>query len=273
MTTQLENAPLGKKTSYVSQYQPSLLFPVSRAAQRKLIGITEDLPFSGVDIWNAYELSWLNQQGKPQIAIAEFVYACDSEYLIESKSFKLYLNSFNQTKFKNLDEVKAALEKDLSAATHATVTVSLITYNQFHFTEFSEFQGDCIDDLNISTDVYQPTPDFLTTEEPHINETLYSYLLKSNCPMTDQPDWGSVLIQYEGRKINQEGLLKYIISMREHREFHEQCVERMYKDILERCEPEKLTVYARYTRRGGLDINPFRSNFAKTPQNLRQCRQ
>lgn len=269
----VEKSPLKAKSEYIEHYQPNLLFSIPRLEKRQEIGIHDQLPFSGVDYWNAFEISWLNPQGKPQIAVAEIIVPCESTHIFESKSLKLYLNSFSQTTFDNISEVKQTISNDLSQATHTTITVNLFHPDQLSQQQFSNFSGSCLDDLPISTDCYQTNPDFLTTSDNFVEEKCYSHLLKSNCLVTKQPDWGSVFIHYHGPQISAAGLLKYIISFRQHTEFHEQCVERMFQDIMSRCKPERLTVYARYTRRGGCDINPFRSNFEKPYLNLRIARQ
>jgi len=257
--------PLGQATQYPSHYSPELLFPIERKSSRSLLGIKENLPFSGVDIWTAYELSWLNTKGKPVVAVGEFSFPCHSLFIVESKSFKLYLNSFNQTQFLSIDEVKQRLEKDLSALVKATVLVHLYSLDQSTSNESSlhniySLEGVCLDEIDLDVAQYHPSPELLIADQSTIiSETAYSHLLKSNCPVTGQPDWASVVIQYSGAKINHEQLLAYIISFREHQDFHEHCVERIFCDIQQRCKPESLTVYARYTRRGGLDINPYRS--------------
>lgn len=268
-----ENSHLGKVTKYVQTYSPQLLYPIARTLGRDKIGLTEKIPFGGVDIWNGFELSWLNPKGKPEIAIAEFRFACMTPNVIESKSFKLYLNSFNQTRFDSFEIVQKTLEKDLSLCAQAPVFVRLITQNEFNKQVVGDFEGFLLDHLDIETDSYHVDASFLTTENLIVEETLYSHLLKSNCLATGQPDWGSVLIKYKGKKIGHEGLLKYIISYRNHSGFAEHCVEHMFCEILEKCQPEKLTIYARYTRRGGLDINPFRSNFEQPSFYDRQARQ
>jgi 7-cyano-7-deazaguanine reductase len=252
--------PLGQQTEYVSQYDASLLFPIPRTKSREQLGITGDLPFYGRDIWTGYELSWLNDKGKPQVAVAEFSVPCDSPAIIESKSFKLYLNSFNQTRFSNLAAVQKYLERDLSAAAGANVAVSLQLQADSVLLIDTTFVGESLDELDIEVDSYHPNPDFLSVGTDEVQETLYSHLLKSNCPVTGQPDWASLIVEYRGKKIDREGLLRYIISFREHQDFHEHCVERIFMDISAGCKPEFLSVYARYTRRGGLDINPFRSS-------------
>jgi 7-cyano-7-deazaguanine reductase len=252
--------PLGQKTAYISEYNPALLFTIARQESRDLLGLKADLPFYGVDLWTAYELSWLNTMGKPEVAVAEFVVPCDSPFIIESKSFKLYLNSFNQSQFNSFNDVSACLVKDLSYAADAPVQVDMRPLHESFLLVSNDIGGICLDQLNISADTYHPHPDFLSIDSAiQVKETLYSHLLKSNCPVTGQPDWASVFFQYRGSKINHENLLRYIISFREHQDFHENCVERIFMDIVERCKPEFLSIYARYTRRGGLDINPFRS--------------
>ena len=270
-------SPLGKPAAYQTQYQPSLLFPIARQGKRDEIGVSGTLPFFGVDIWNAYEVSWLNARGKPQVAIATFTVPADSPNIVESKSFKLYLNSFNQTKLADTDALLQLLRKDLSAGFGATVHVTLTTADAFAEQKIQEPQGLLLDRLDIEVDEYQPNPSLLKADlnQVVIEETLVSHLLKSNCLVTGQPDWGSVQIHYVGAAIDQESLLRYLISFRDHNEFHEQCVERIFMDIMRNCAPQKLSVYARYTRRGGLDINPWRSNFStgQPPSNWRQARQ
>ncbi|WP_035051550.1 NADPH-dependent 7-cyano-7-deazaguanine reductase QueF [Andreprevotia chitinilytica] len=274
--TEAQHSPLGKAVSYVTQYDPSLLFPIPRQGKRDEIGVTGTLPFMGVDIWNGYELSWLNPRGKPQVALAVFRIPADSPNIIESKSFKLYLNSFNQTKLQNSEALATLLRDDLSQAAGAPVNVELIEAERFTGQKFAELDGYCIDNLDIEVDTYSPQPGLLKCDEADapVDEALVSNLLKSNCLVTGQPDWASVQIRYIGQPINRESLLRYLISFRNHNEFHEQCVERIFMDILRDCKPLKLAVYARYTRRGGLDINPYRCNFnGPLPTNLRTARQ
>ncbi len=268
--------PLGKTTAYPSAYDASLLCPFPRQVKRDDIGVTGALPFSGYDIWNAYELSWLNAKGKPIVAMGEFHIPCTTPNLIESKSFKLYLNSFNQTRFSDLTQVAERMSEDLSAAAGGEVTVSLTEAGSFHSGIIENLPGTCIDDLDIAVDSYVLDAALLAgaaNDEKQVSEDLHSHLLKSNCLVTNQPDWGSVLIRYQGGRIDHEALLRYLISFREHNEFHEQCVERIFVDLMRYCRPQKLTVYARYTRRGGLDINPFRSNFEDSVANTRLARQ
>lgn len=267
---------LGKKTTYTDQYAPALLYPIPRCHKRHELGLTDNLPFNGVDIWNAYELSWLSPSGKPVVAMGEFRVPCTSPRLIESKSLKLYLNSLNQSSFADFATVGRTLADDLSTVVEAPVEVKLFTVNEQtdHFT--NQLPGDCIDDLDITVDSYELNPSLLSEAANHdaiITKTLHSHLLRSNCLITSQPDWGSIVVRYHGPRIDPEALLRYLISFRRHNEFHEQCIERIFCDLLHYCQPELLTVYARYTRRGGLDINPFRSNFETTVANLRLPRQ
>lgn len=276
MTNTAEFSPLGKSSAYETQYAPALLFPIARQQKRDELGLTGTLPFYGVDIWNAYELSWLNLRGKPQVAIATITAPADSPNIIESKSFKLYLNSFNQTRLASIDELRALLQQDLSAGFGAPMQIKLSSPDGFSALTMGELDGVLLDRLDVEIASYTPDPGLLTATHGHapVEEKLTSHLLKSNCLVTGQPDWASVQIHYVGDQINQEGLLKYLIGFREHNEFHEQCVERIFMDIWRQCAPQKLAVYARYTRRGGLDINPWRSNFSgQPPLNLRTARQ
>lgn len=267
------NSPLGKQSPYIATYSPELLFPIPRKIKREEIGINEPLPFDGVDIWNAYEISWLDLKGKPRVAIGMFTFPCSSPNIIESKSFKLYLNSFNQTRLSGIDEFKKIVVEDLSRAAGAPVDVDVTLIGNGNAKVNEQLSGETIDHLDIVVDTYVVAPELLHAEGEWCEERLHSDLLKSNCLVTGQPDWASITIAYAGKKIDREGLLKYLISFRCHHEFHEQCVERIYADIMHYCKPEKLTVYARYTRRGGLDINPFRTNSGDTPANIRLTRQ
>lgn len=266
-----DSLSLGKPTDYISHYSPQLLQGVPRSINRQQIKLNENqpLPFQGYDLWNLYELSWLNNSGLPVVAIAEVKVAADSRCLIESKSFKLYLNSFNQSHFAYSTIVEQTLRKDLQECAEGGVEVTLIpincTYNN------AALPGINIDQQDITIDNYQLKPNLLegaTNWQQQVNETLNSHLLKSNCLITNQPDWASVYIDYQGPQINREALLRYLVSFRQHNEFHEQCVERIFCDILHYCQPSELTVYARYTRRGGLDINPMRTNAANAEQKL-----
>lgn len=272
-TAPMETLILGKSVKYIEQYTPSLLQGVPRALNRQELNITQQQPFTGKDIWNGYELSWLTEKGKPQIAILRCDIPFDSPNLVESKSFKLYLNSFNQTKVKDKQSLIHMLQTDLSQCAGKSVSVKLFSPSEFSQYQISEFRGECIDDLDIEVERYSPQENILSHYSDTTSETLFSHLLKSNCLITSQPDWASISIRYQGKRMDRESLLKYLISFRQHNEFHEQCVERIFCDILQQCQPEKLTVYARYTRRGGLDINPFRSNFESDADNVRLARQ
>lgn len=258
-----ENSPLGRTTAYRSDYAPELLFPLPRQVKRDELGLRADaLPFVGEDLWNAYELSWLGPRGKPVVAIGQFRVPAHSPNLIESKSFKLYLNSLNQTRFDSIGAVQDVLAADLSAAAGAPVSVALQDLQTRPGREYGLPAGECLDQQDIDVSEYGPVPGQLSADASRHDDDclLYSHLLKSNCLVTGQPDWGTVFIRYSGPAIDREGLLRYIISFREHNEFHEQCVERIFNDILTHCAPASLAVWARYTRRGGLDINPFRTS-------------
>ncbi|GLQ89483.1 NADPH-dependent 7-cyano-7-deazaguanine reductase QueF [Dyella flagellata] len=274
MTTP-EHSPLGKHTVYADRYDPSLLFPIPRQSKRDEIGVHTPLPFQGVDVWNAYELSWLDMRGKPMAGVAEFQVPAHSPNIIESKSFKLYLNGFAQEPLANVAALSALLQQDLTRAAGAVVTVTIRPPRAAQHV-FADLEGESIDELPVSIDYYgPPRPEYLRTDKHAglVEESLVSDLLRSNCPVTGQPDWGSVQIAYRGAPIDREGLLRYLVSFRTHNEFHEQCVERIFVDVMKHCAPERLSVYARYTRRGGLDINPFRSTQQAMPGNLRGARQ
>ncbi|WP_242604237.1 NADPH-dependent 7-cyano-7-deazaguanine reductase QueF [Legionella beliardensis] len=256
-----KESELGKKSDYDSTYNPSRLYPIPRAGKRQEIGIDPaSLPFVGFDCWNHYEVSWLNEKGKPIVGIAEIIYDCNSPKLIESKSLKLYFNSFNNMKINSKLELESIIQNDLEKRIESEVLIKIYSLEEARqFTTIQPFTGESLDVLDVECSVYLVEPNFLSTSHELVEEILYSDLLKSNCLVTNQPDWGSVQIAYKGRKINREGLLKYLISFRNHNEFHEQCIERIFVDLMKYCKPEKLTVYGRYTRRGGLDINPYRS--------------
>ena len=277
-----EHSPLGKASAYADQYDAALLFPIARAGKRLELGIDGTPPFFGADLWTAFELSWLNLRGKPQVALAHITVPCETPNIIESKSFKLYLNSFNNTRFADAAEVQARLRADLSeaawrgAAHPATLGVKLLLPELFERERVQELDGLNLDRLDIECTQYTPAPELLTAQldESPVSEVLVSHLLKSNCLVTGQPDWGSVQIRYSGPQIHQEHLLQYLVSFRNHNEFHEQCVERIFMDLWTRCQPIKLAVYARYTRRGGLDINPLRTSHPQQlPANTRTARQ
>ena len=289
-----EQSQLGKATAYPDQYAPQTLFPIARQPQRSELGMTAGtaLPFTGADLWTGYELSWLNPRGKPQVALVQVTVPCETPCIVESKSFKLYLNSFSNSRFASADEVRQRIAEDVGAAVWqpvasvsqqasggappSTVGVRLVLPEQFAEQSVQELEGLSLDRLDVECSDYQPAPHWLRadTAESAVTETLTSHLLRSNCPVTQQPDWGDIQISYSGAPIDQEGLLRYIVSLRNHNGFHEHCVERIFMDILRHCRPSRLTVYARYTRRGGLDINPLRTNHpGPLPPNVRTARQ
>lgn len=270
-----DHSPLGKATAYADRYDPGLLFPIPRAAKRAEIGVGTPLPFHGTDIWNAYELSWLDMHGKPQVAVAEFRVPATTPNIIESKSFKLYLNGFAQEPLASAAALRALLQQDLTTAAGDVVEVILHPPRAAAHA-FADLEGESIDALPVAIDDYgPPKADYLRADAGGgvVEESLVSDLLRSNCPVTGQPDWGSVQVAYRGAPIDREGLLRYLVSFRTHSEFHEQCVERIFMDVMGRCVPERLSVYARYTRRGGLDINPFRSSGPGAVGNVRGARQ
>lgn len=253
---------LGRETKYTDIYDRDLLVGIPRKLAREQIGLFKDMPFSGGDLWNCYEFSWLSPKGKPEVRIVQFFIPFDSENIVESKSVKLYLNSYNGTKFIDENEVIARLKRDLERATNSNIELSVKSLSQFSSGKLVMFDGVCLDALDIEASEYNVNPKLLklSDDQDIVEEVLYSNLLKSNCLVTNQPDWASVQIKYQGRKINHKSLLQYIISFRNHSEFHEQCIEHMFNDIMKQCLPVELTVFAKYTRRGGVDINPYRTN-------------
>ncbi|TRX74925.1 NADPH-dependent 7-cyano-7-deazaguanine reductase QueF [Pseudomonas mangiferae] len=272
-----EHSPLGKASAYIADYTPSLLFPISRAPKWQELGLAADrLPYQGVDYWTCYELSWLTPSGKPVVAIGEFAIPADSPNIIESKSFKLYLNSLNQSAFADAEALTAVLRRDLSAVAGAPVAVRVRTLAEVEAEGVAALPGRCIDELDVAITHYEhPRAELLRSEAGEaVDEVLHSHLLKSNCPVTGQPDWGSLVVAYRGsRRLEPASLLAYLVSFRQHADFHEQCVERIFLDLLALLAPEHLTVYARYVRRGGLDINPYRSTHPLQTDNRRLARQ
>jgi 7-cyano-7-deazaguanine reductase len=256
--------PLGQEVTYKCQYDSKLLVGIPRSLARDAIDLPIELPFKGFDVWNCYELSWLNNKGKPCVKILQFIVPAESEYLIESKSVKLYLNSFNGTKFSNKQEVNKIIQQDFSSVSKSEVVVILRDLEELCAEPLNSFEGINIDGLDVEITDYDVNADLLNTLHAGevVAETLYSNLLKSNCLITNQPDWASVQIKYRGKQIEHKSLLRYIVSFRNHNEFHEQCVEHMFYDIMQRCAPEELTIHAKYTRRGGVDINPYRTNLS-----------
>jgi 7-cyano-7-deazaguanine reductase len=280
---QLAASPLGQRTPYPERYDASLLYPIVRAPLRATLGITGQPIFFGADLWPPYELSWPNPRGTPQVAVAHILVPCESTHIIESKSLKLYLGGFSDTRFPNAEAVRGRIERDLSAALWAEgdarmpAVVRLVMPEAFDRQAVQEMDGLLLDRLDLECEERDaPAPELLTAafDEQPVQETLTSRLLKSNCPVTGQPDWASVQICYTGSQIDQAGLLRYIVSFRRHNEFHEHCVERLFMDIWTCCRPAKLVVYARYARRGGIDINPWRTSHPRAlPPDVRTARQ
>ena len=270
----LSAAPLGHATSYPDTYDPALLFPVPRAPQRQEIGITAALPFTGSDQWTAFELTWLDERGKPEVAIVSFEVPASSTAIVESKSVKLYLGSFAQTRFTGPDAVTAAIVRDLSAAVDAPVPVTLVAPSAFARLRIAELPGASLDGLPVAIDRYEVDPSALAALGPLTDETLRTDLFRSRCPVTGQPDFASIAIAYRGPRIDRAGLLRYLVSYRHHAGFHEHCAERVFVDVMAACRCETLSVHMRFTRRGGIDINPFRTNAGvPAPPNVRTARQ
>lgn len=267
----LTYSALGKKSDYETIYNPDKLFSIPRQNNRDKIGIHANaLPFYGFDCWNHYEVSWLNKKGKPIVGIAKIIYGCDSDNIIESKSMKLYFNSFNNTQFASPEIIESIVEKDLSERLggNSFVTVKITPATQFKIEHLApRFDGFYLDNLDIDCSVYSNDPSFLKISHDHdnqiIEEVLTSDLLKSNCLVTNQPDWYSLQISYTGKKIDHENLLRYIVSFRNDNHFHEPCMEKIFVDIMRTCKPQKLTISGRSTRRGGIDVNSIRSSEKK----------
>ncbi|MFT5574663.1 MAG: 7-cyano-7-deazaguanine reductase [Bermanella sp.] len=251
--------PLGKSVDYPEAYDPSQLQGISRAHGRQALAFDE-LPLMGCDLWNAYELSWLDAKGKPKVACAQFEFSAESPNMVESKSLKLYLNSFNQTRFDSAQAVARALKLDLAAVAGSEVLIALYAPDEWLQTlQLRAPEGCCLDDFDVADLAAEPSADLLFFSGKPGCETYYSNLFRSRCPVTGQPDWATVEIEISGNLPKPAALLSYLLSYRNNDEFHEQCVERIFTDIFHAAKPERLTVYARYTRRGGLDINPLRS--------------
>ena len=268
-----KHLPLGKSVTHSTMYDPRQLCPVARGPARREIGLREELPFYGEDRWTAYELSWLNKKGKPIVAVGQITIPCTTPHIIESKSFKLYCNSFNQTQFESEKIVQQTMTKDMSRIAGEHVEVNLITPEHFELLQPAQPEGECIDGLDIDVVHYQVHPNLLETDVEVVDQSLYSHLLRTNCPVTGQPDWATVVINYHGRQIVKESLLAYLISYRQHTGFHENCVERIFTEIMSHCKPYRLMVYARFTRRGGVDINPYRSTENRVASRERFARQ
>lgn len=268
------NLPLGQKADYPHKYAPEVLCPIARAENRATLGIEEKLPFSGVDIWNAWDLTWLGPRDLPRVATAEIHVPADSPFLVESKSLKLYLNSFAMSSFDSATNVAETIARDLAPCVAAPVKVSVLPVSGTEARQAARLAGTCIDHLDVMCSDWDVNANLLQADPANIvTEDLHSHLLRSLCPVTAQPDMGSLQISYRGPRIDQEGLLRYIVSFREHNDFHEACIERMFVDLLDRCDCKELTIHARYQRRGGIDINPLRTNSREAPLNLRLWRQ
>ena len=266
--------PLGRDTDYPDKYEPQVLYPILRERSRGPLGLSGDLPFRGMDIWNAWELTWLGDGNLPAVATAEIRVSADSPSIVESKSLKLYLGSFAMSRFSSSVELVGAITKDLSACVGSRVDVKLAPVVRTEARRVSRLAGSCLDTMAVTCSDWEVNPDLLLADRnTMVAEDLHSHLLRSLCPVTSQPDIGSLQISYRGPKIDRASLLRYIVSYRQHRDFHEACVERMFVDLMSQCAPVELTVHARFQRRGGLDINPFRSNTAELPLNLRLWRQ
>lgn len=274
MGDMLRDSPLGKKTDYADTYTPSLLCPLPRWDAREMLDWEEsEMPFRGVDYWNCHELTWLDPKGKPLTARVEVEIPFNTRNIVESKSLKLYLASFSQSAFRNRQEVQGIIESDLSACAGGPALVTLHDVRGSE-NEFGELPGELLDNLDVECSVYQCDAGLLALDpNGPPRGAVHSHLLRSNCPVTGQPDYASVLVRWNGASIRHDSLLRYIVSYRGHKGFHEQVVEQMFVDILRACAPKGLTVYARFTRRGGIDINPFRSNFEDALPNLRLRRQ
>jgi 7-cyano-7-deazaguanine reductase len=265
--------PLGRETAYPNKYQPNLLFPIARSESRGSY-LSGELPFSGTDIWNAWELTWLRPGGLPMVATAEIRIPADSPNLIESKSLKLYLNSFAMSRFEDVQDVQKRIADDLAACIGTEIIIQIQLLDETRLNTVSHLPGLCLDSLSTTPTIWEADATLLMIDtDTRIEEDLHSHLLRSLCPVTGQPDIGSIAIHYAGPQIDHRSLLRYIVSFREHNDFHEACIERMFVDILQQCQSEKLSIHARYQRRGGIDINPFRSNFKATADNLRLWRQ
>jgi 7-cyano-7-deazaguanine reductase len=265
MTDKPGPSPLGRATDYPDRYDAGLLFPIARATLREGLGIRSALPFKGFDFWTAYEVSWLDARGKPQLAIGEFRVPADSPALVESKSLKLYLGSYAQESMPGINAVAKRIAADVTRACGAKVEVALTPASRFARFAAADLPGESLDATTVAIDAYEPAPGALATHGAKVEETLRSALFRSNCPVTGQPDYADIMLRYRGARIDRGGLLRYLVSYRKHAAFHEACVERIFVDVLERCRPQALSVYARFVRRGGIDINPFRSNFESMP--------
>lgn len=273
-TVKNDKLPLGRDTGYPHKYAPELLCCIPRAESRKRQGLRSDPPFRGVDIWNAWELTWLGKGNLPKVATAEIIVPADSTNIVESKSLKLYLNSFAMSEFSSKARIAETITKDVGACVDCPIDVTLLAIDQTEARPVSRLAGPCLDSIPVACNDWEVTPELLQADTTTlVEEDLHTHLLRSLCPVTAQPDIGSLQISYRGPKIDRASLLRYIVSYRQHNDFHEACIERMFLDIMSHCSPEALSLHGRYQRRGGIDINPFRSNVAERTRNLRLWRQ
>ncbi|HCO59355.1 MAG TPA: NADPH-dependent 7-cyano-7-deazaguanine reductase QueF [Porticoccaceae bacterium] len=277
MQEKTQESMLGRSVDYPDCYAPELLQAIDRKEGRRVIGLSDHdtLPFVGADDWTCYELSWLDESGKPRVAIGELHIPCNSPRTVESKSLKLYLNSLNEHRFATHEMLTKTVETDLREVCSAEVTFSLYSVEAYTKKGLANPRGVSLDEQRMQRVESEPKPDILSCadEAETVEEELYSHLFKSRCPVTNQPDWASISISYRGKPIDHASLLGYLVSYRHHQAFHEQCLEQIFIDIQRRCLPESLTVLARFTRRGGLDINPWRSTEKMAPGFIRQGRQ
>ena len=268
---------LGKRTGYPLRYARDVLRGIPRAGNREALGISQSLPFHGKDIWTAYELTWLESSGRPTVAVATIEVDAGSQAIVESKSLKLYLNSLAMERFESSADLAALIKRDLSVTVQDEVLVTLATPPSVAAAGVRDLPGICIDAAADSCEVYAVDPSLLVNSDPGAHDTVaeevHSHLLRSLCPVTGQPDFGSVLVRYRGTPIDRGSLLRYLVSYRNHNDFHESCVERIFVDVKERCAPDALTVHGFFNRRGGIDINPFRSDFEETAIHRRLWRQ
>ena len=267
--------PLGRQAEYPDNYAPELLYSIPRADAREPLGLTGKLPFDGADIWNAWELTWLGRNGQPAVATAQIIVPAASASIVESKSLKLYLNSFAMSRYSSAAEVADAIATDLGECVGSDVIARVLPISDTEALHVSRLAGVCLDSMDVACSDWEVNPGLLRNAgDSVVTEDLHTHLLRSLCPVTAQPDIGSLQISYRGPKIDHASLLRYVVSYRQHNDFHEACVERMFLDLMSQCRLEKLSIHARYQRRGGIDINPFRSNDPnEKPWNPRLWRQ
>ncbi len=274
MSAVSDDLPLGRASHNPVTYTPSLLRSIARAESRQQAGIGASLPFRGEDAWNCYEFSWLNARGRPEVAVIKIQVPCSSSHIVESKSLKLYLNSYAQTTFGNRSELVSTLDSDLALAFRSPVIVALLDVDR-NVDRIGDLPGHCLDDLDVAIDAYHRDPDLIdcVADEVTVRETHYTHLFRSVCPVTGQPDWASIMVQYVGRRIEAESLLRYLVSYRNHAAFHESTIELIFMDLMRCASPDHLTIYGRFQRRGGIDINPFRSTDESIAPSIRMVRQ